>query len=79
VLGGIQIKKSDLFKTLELELRTKMIQLREDYLSKSPQQFVDEILYFMHVVREGVLYLKDIEKIKESELISTVDEHLKCD
>ena len=79
VLGDIQIKKTDLLKTLELELRTKMIQLREDYLSKSPQQFVDEILYFMHVVWEGVLYLKDIEKINESELISTVDKHLKSD
>lgn len=79
VLGDIQIKKADLLKTLELELRIKMIQLREDYLSKSPDQFVSEILYFMHVVWEGVLYLKDIEKINESELISKVDQHLKCD
>jgi hypothetical protein len=79
ILGNLSLQKSDLLKTLELELRTKMIQLREDYLSKSPQQFVDEILYFMHVIWEWVLYLKDIEKIKESELISTVDMHLKCD
>ena len=79
VLGSIELQKSDLLKALELELRTKMIQLREDYLSKSPEQFVEEILYFMHVIRDGVLYVKDIENIQESELIATVDKHFKSD
>jgi len=75
----LQLSKEDLLHTLELVVRTKMIQLREDYLSKSPQQCIDEILYFMPVIREGVLYLKNIENTAQKDLISAVDKHFKCD
>jgi len=57
ILKSITIKKADLLKTVELELRTKMVQLREDYLSGSFDVFVKNILSFMEVIREGVEYI----------------------
>jgi len=52
ILKTITIKKADLLKTIELELRAKMVQLREDYLSGSFDAFLQNILSFMDVIRE---------------------------
>lgn len=57
ILREITIKKADLLRTIELELRTKMVQLREDYLSGSFDAFVENILSFMNVIWEGIEYV----------------------
>jgi|GEM_PF-1390135 len=57
ILKSISIKKADLLRTIELELRTKIVQLREDYLAGSFDSFVEHILAFMEVIREGVDYI----------------------
>lgn len=50
VLADIVLEKRDLLRNIELELRTKMIQLREDYLSGSFKDFLKNMESFMSVI-----------------------------
>ncbi|MBU0626382.1 hypothetical protein KKG31_07000 [Patescibacteria group bacterium] len=79
ILKDIDFKKSDLLKTMELELRTKMVQLREDFLSDSFSVFVNNILYFVQVIWEGVAYIHGEYFADVKALESFVDDVLKCD
>lgn len=64
ILSDIKIEKSDLRSALELEIRNKRIQLREDYLSQDKgRSFLHHLLPGMQILREWALLLKnpDIE------------------
>jgi hypothetical protein len=78
VFSSIKIEKSDLKHILELHLRTKMVQLREDFLSTSVDVFVEEILYFIHVMWEGILYLEG-KKSDKKDLAKQIEQYVKCD
>lgn len=60
ILWDIKFKTTDLRSALELEIRTKRIQLREDYLSQDKgRSFLHHILPGMQILREWALYLKN--------------------
>lgn len=64
ILSQFTINISDLRSALELEIRTKRIQLREDYLSQDKgRYFLQHLLPGMQILREWALLLKnpDIE------------------
>jgi hypothetical protein len=53
ILSGVQINTSDLRSAIELEIRNKRIQLREEYLSqKNGRNFLKHILPGMQILRE---------------------------
>jgi hypothetical protein len=59
VLWKLNIQLSDLRSTLELEIRNKIIQLREGYLSQDKgRYFLHELLSGMDFIWEWVLWLK---------------------
>lgn len=59
VLWDFEINISDLRSALELEIRTKRIQLREDYLSQDKgRDFLKHLLPGMQILREWALLLK---------------------
>lgn len=67
VFENINIEKKHLRANLELEVRNKLIQLREWYLSYEwNRAFLWQILSVMFVMREGILYLND-ETIVQSQ------------
>jgi len=82
VLSDIIIEKSDLRSALELEIRTKRIQLREDYLSQNKwRNFLVHLLPGMQILREWALVLKssDITLPKNmKELLSLFDVAWSC-
>jgi len=80
VFDTVNIDKSYLRNNLELEVRNKLIQLREWYLSYEwNRAFLWQILSVMFVMWEGVLYLYD-EVIVESQLdiMKKVESLLAC-
>lgn len=82
IFWDIKIKKSDLRSALELEIRNKRIQLREDYLSvDNGKEFLQHLLPGMQILREWALLLKssDIKTPKDmKELISLFDVAWSC-
>jgi len=53
VLADISVKISDLRSAIELEIRTKRIQLREDYLCQDKgRSFLQHIIPGMQIIRE---------------------------
>lgn len=62
ILSLIKFKKSDIRSALELEIRNKRIQLREDYLSQEEgRMFLRHLLSGMKIIREWALWLKSPE------------------
>ncbi len=60
VLYSVQVKKSDLRYNLEMEIRNKLIQLREWYLSfEGWKSFLQYILPIMEVIWEAALAMQD--------------------
>lgn len=58
ILPSLIIEKKYLRATIEFELRNKLIQLRESYLSfKGKKEFVQQILPVMLMIWDGILYL----------------------
>jgi len=82
ILFDFTINISDLRSALELEIRTKRIQLREDYLSQDKgRNFLKHLLPGMQILREWALLLKspDIILPKDmKELISLFDVAWSC-
>jgi len=82
ILWDIQPNISDLRSALELEIRTKRIQLREDYLSQDKWRFfLQHVLSGMQILWEWSLYLKNPDlKIPDSikELLSLFDVAWSC-
>jgi len=59
ILSDIILHPSDLRSSLELEIRNKRIQLREEYLSQNNGRiFLRHILPGMQILRESALLLK---------------------
>jgi len=60
ILWDLPLKSSDLRSALELEIRNKHIQLREDFLSQDRgRDFLHHLLPGMQILREWMLCLKD--------------------
>jgi len=82
ILLHIKFIKSDLRSALELEIRNKRIQLREDYLSQDEwRSFLKHLLPGMQILREWALLLKspDIKLPKDiKELLSLFDVAWSC-
>jgi len=78
VFSSLILQKSDLQQMIEFQLRTKMIQLREDFLSKSIEEFVSEYLYFIHVIREWILYL-EWESSNKKDMAEVIKKYINCD
>lgn len=82
VLWEIKFIISDLRSALELEIRNKRIQLREEYLSQdNGRVFLHHLLPGMQILREWALYLKypDITFPKDmKELLSLFDVAWSC-
>lgn len=81
-LWSLQFTLSDLRSALELEIRNKRVQLREDYLSQDEgKYFLQHLLPGMQILREWALYLKypDIKIPKDmKELLSLFDVAWSC-
>lgn len=59
ILWSLKFNLSDLRSALELDIRNKLIQLREGYLSKHKgKEFLHELLGGMEIIWEGGLFLK---------------------
>ncbi len=82
VLSLLQFTISDLRSAIELEIRNKRIQLREDYLScRSGKEFLKRLVSGMQILWEWVLYLKHPSIIipkDTKELLSFFDIALSC-
>ncbi len=82
ILSHIKYTKSDLRSAIELEIRNKRIQLREDYLSQDEgRAFLKHLLPGMQILREWALLLKSPDiKIPQDmkELISLFDVAWSC-
>lgn len=82
ILLSISINFSDLRSALELEIRNKRIQLREEYLSqRHGRDFLTYILPWMQVIWEWAMLLKYPEMQLPSdikELISLFDDAWSC-
>ena len=82
VLWDFTINLSDLRSALELEIRNKRVQLREDYLSQDQgRSFLQHILPGMQILREWALLLKSPDmKIPQDmkELLSLFDVAWSC-
>jgi len=82
ILNDIHIQTSDLRSALELEIRNKIIQLREGYLSQDKgRNFLHDLLSGMEIIREGGLFLKhpDIQLPQDKKaLVSLFDIAWSC-
>lgn len=66
IFEKIKLKKEDVRFTLEADLRNKLIQLRESYLSTpKKKKFIESILPAMEPIREGAIVLKN-KKLPET-------------
>jgi len=87
ILHSVQVKKSDLRYNLEIEIRNKLIQLREWYLSfEGGKVFLQYILPMMEVIGEWVLAMTNVfvpEDIPVLEkwkwMIEEIDKLYSCD
>jgi len=79
VLKNIKINKSDLRHSLEFELRNKLIQLREWFLSTWwDAKFLENILPVLNLLGEWILFLYDIDlSLNKFEIIWLVNKNLK--
>lgn len=82
VLQWTTYKLSDLRLSLELEIRNKIVQLREGYLSQNKgRDFLQDLLPGMQIIREGGLRLKHPElkiPVDTKELLSLFDVAWSC-
>lgn len=82
MLSNIQSNSSDLRSALELEIRNKRIQLREEYLSQdNGRDFLKHLLPGMQILREWALLLKSPDVILPKdmkELLSFFDVAWSC-
>ncbi len=82
LLSTIHIKNSDLRFMLELEIRNKLIQLREGYLSQNKwKYFLKDLLLGMEIIWEWALWLKNPDILLPKniqELISLFDVAWSC-
>lgn len=82
ILWAITFNLSDLRSSIELEIRNKRIQLREEYLSQSTRKnFIQQLLPGMQILREGALYLKNPDIVLPDdmkELVSLFDVAWSC-
>lgn len=66
IFEKLKIRKEDIRFTLEADLRNKLIQLRESYLSTPKKKnFLEEILPAMEPIREAAISLKN-KKLPET-------------
>lgn len=80
IFEKLKLKKEDIRFTLEADLRNKLIQLRESYLStQKKKKFIEGILPAMEPIREWAIMLKN-KKIPETlqEKTELVDKLYDC-